>query len=53
MFEKIVLATDLSPAWDELIDCADRISPSGLHPDYFDAYHHYDIFHWLDGESAV
>jgi nucleotide-binding universal stress UspA family protein len=22
MFEKIVLATDLSPAWDELIDCA-------------------------------
>ena len=22
MFEKIVLATDLSPAWDELVDCA-------------------------------
>jgi nucleotide-binding universal stress UspA family protein len=22
MFEKVVLATDLSPAWDELIDCA-------------------------------
>jgi hypothetical protein len=21
MFEKIILATDLSPAWDELLDC--------------------------------
>ncbi len=53
MFEKIVLATDLSPAWDELIDCATEFRHSGLHPDNFDACYHYDIFHWLDGESAV
>ena len=25
MFEKIVLATDLSPAWDELVDCAGEL----------------------------
>ena len=22
MFDKIILATDLSPAWDDLVDCA-------------------------------
>jgi nucleotide-binding universal stress UspA family protein len=29
MFGKIILATDLSPAWDEVIDCATELRPLG------------------------
>ncbi len=29
MFEKIVLATDLSPAWDEIIACAGELKALG------------------------
>ena len=29
MFEKIVLATDLSPAWDEIVACAGEFKGLG------------------------
>ena len=44
MFEKIVLATDLSPAWDELVDCAAEFHLLGCYPDDFDACHHHRRF---------
>lgn len=32
MFEKIILATDLSPAWDEIVACAGQFKPlAGLY----------------------
>lgn len=30
MFEKIVLATDLSPAWDEIVACAGEVKARGV-----------------------
>ena len=30
MFETIVLATDLSPAWDEIVACAGEFEAAGL-----------------------